>query len=71
MAAQRSEHLLTAGSGGKSGRQRRGNPGATWAESETRHPAQPGDLEAEHFCEKDLPVLKRPPCRVARRRPDQ
>ena len=71
MAAQRSEHLLTAGSGGKSGRQRRGNPGATWAKSETRRPAQPGDLEVEHLHESGLPIPKRPPCRVARRRPDQ
>ena len=44
MAAQRSEHLLTAGSGGKSGRQRRGNPGATSAKSETRRPRSAGNL---------------------------
>ena len=70
MAAQRSEHLLTAESGGMAVCQRRGTR-SDGAESEMQHPAVPGDLEGEHRRETAPPILPRPPCRVARRHPDQ
>jgi hypothetical protein len=70
MAAQRSEHLLTAGSGGLAVCQRRGTR-SDGAESEMQHPAGPGDLEGAPLGEADGLILTRPPCRVARRHPDQ
>jgi len=70
MAAQRSEHLLTAGSGGRAVCQRRGTR-SDGAEPEMQHPAVPGDLEGALLGEADRKPFTRPPCRVTRRRRDQ